>query len=124
MAGRPPINDPNDADAIQGKIDAYFDDCTDKEKRPTYCGLALALGYSTRQQVWEHSRLEEAISVPIKKALLRIEDAYEQALSSNACTGAIFALKNRGWKDKNETEITGKDGGILEITVVGENKSK
>jgi hypothetical protein len=124
MAGRPAINDPNDADAIQAKIDAYFDECTDKEKRPTFCGLALALGYASRQEIWEHSRREEAISLPIKKALLRIECAYEEALSNSTCTGAIFALKNRGWKDKNETEITGKDGGILEITVVGENKPK
>jgi hypothetical protein len=29
---------------------------------------------------------------------------YEKSLRQNNCTGAIFALKNFGWKDKTEIE--------------------
>jgi hypothetical protein len=32
---------------------------------------------------------------------------YEEQLSGTAPTGSIFALKNMGWKDKTETEISG-----------------
>lgn len=121
--GKPPKNDPNDIDAIQGKIDTYFDECAEAEKRPTYCGLALALDYSSRQALWQNAKAGNPISLPIKKAMLKIEDTYEQALAGNACTGAIFALKNRGWSDKNELELSGKDGQpAIEVKIVRGNK--
>lgn len=101
-AGRPPINEPTDAEAIQIKIDTYFNDCEAQDIKPNFCGLALALDYSTRTQLWEHSRAKEAISEPLKKAMLRIEERYERGLGTNAPTGSIFALKNRGWTDKQE----------------------
>lgn len=98
--GRPPINDPNDVEAIEDRITEYFDSGV----KPTFCGLALALGYTTRQQLWEHGRGEEPISIPIKVAMLMIEATYEGNLTSPKCTGAIFALKNRGWKDTQTIE--------------------
>jgi len=42
----------------------------------------------------------------IKNARLRIEHEYEKQLYMDKCTGAIFALKNFGWRDKVENEIT------------------
>jgi hypothetical protein len=108
-AGRPPKNDPNGVDAIQNKIDLYFeslektnadgDTVTDE---PTFCGLALALGYSSRTSLWENANAGNPISEPIKRSLLRIEESYEKGLRFQSCTGAIFALKNRGWTDKTE----------------------
>lgn len=108
-AGRPPINEPTDAEAIQNKINTYFDNCEIQDIKPTFCGLALALDYSTRTQLWEHSRTKEAISVPIKKAMLKIEERYERGLGSNSPTGSIFALKNRGWTDKQGDDDGEKD---------------
>ena len=35
-----------------------------------------------------------------------IENAYEQLLSSKSATGAIFALKNFDWSDKQEIDMT------------------
>ena len=32
---------------------------------------------------------------------------YEQLLESKGATGAIFALKNMGWKDKTEMSLEG-----------------
>ena len=101
-AGRPPKNDPDDIKSIQAKIDAYFDKCRDDEENPTFCGLALALGYSSRTSLWENANAGNPISEPIKRSLLRIEESYEKALRFQSCTGAIFALKNRGWTDKTE----------------------
>ena len=107
--GRPPKNDPDGVEEIQNKIDLYFeslertnadgDVITDD---PTFCGLALALGYSSRTSLWENANAGNPISEPIKKGLLRIEESYEKALRFQSCTGAIFALKNRGWTDKTD----------------------
>lgn len=108
-AGRPPKNDPDGVDEIQNKINLYFeglerinadgDTATDD---PTFCGLALALGYTSRQSLWENSKSNKPISLPLKRAMLRIEESYEKGLRFQTCTGAIFALKNRGWTDKTE----------------------
>jgi len=112
--GRPPKNDPDGVDEIQSKIDLYFeslerinadgDTVTDD---PTFCGLALALGYSSRTSLWENANAGNPISEPIKRAMLRIEESYEKGLRFQTCTGAIFALKNRGWADKSEVEHSG-----------------
>jgi hypothetical protein len=34
-------------------------------------------------------------------------------LYNGQCTGAIFALKNMGWSDKTQTELTGANGSDL-----------
>lgn len=111
--GKPPTNDPDNVEEIQRKIDLYFeslertvgDDIVVDD--PTFSGLALALGYSSRQSLWENSKSNKPISLPLKKAMLRIEESYEKALRFQTCTGAIFALKNRGWADKSEVAHSG-----------------
>jgi hypothetical protein len=108
--GRKPINEPDEVDAIELKIQAYFDKLTagdDTAKPPTFNGLALALGYNSRTSLWENSNSGKPISEPIKKAMAKIEEAYEERLFSQSPTGAIFALKNRGWKDRQEVEHSG-----------------
>jgi len=46
----------------------------------------------------------------------RIENYAENRLFGNNPTGAIFALKNYGWKDKREVEQTGHSGGPIQLT--------
>ena len=110
--GKPPKNDPDDVTAIQNKIDLYFDSLpvidedAGTQERPTYCGLAYALGYASLQSLRENAKAGSAISLPIKIALLRVDITYEKALHGSYPTGAIFALKNRGWTDKPQ----GDDG--------------
>lgn len=116
--GKPPVNNPDDAPTVEGKIAVYFENVAALEERPTFCGLALALGYSSRTTLWEHAKRTEAISEPIKKALLRIEESYEKGLRGVACTGSIFALKNRGWTDKPDDEA--KDDTIARLLAIAE----
>jgi hypothetical protein len=47
---------------------------------------------------------KDEFSYTIKKAKLRIENAYEKRLIQNGRSGDIFALKNFGWTDKQEIE--------------------
>jgi hypothetical protein len=116
--GHPSINDPNDAPTIEGKIAVYFENVAAAEERPTFCGLALALGYSSRTSLWNNAKGDAPIAEPIKKACLKIEESYEKGLRGVACTGSIFALKNRGWTDKPEDEQ--KDDTIAKLAAIAE----
>src|SRR5688572_8949446 len=94
--GRPPIWD--DPEAFALKVDEYFND---KQIGHTWTGLALYLGFESRQSL-EDYKSKEGFTYPIKKALLKIEEQYEQGLAGRNPAGSIFALKNFGWKDKYE----------------------
>jgi len=70
---------------------------------------------------WKHKFVDnELVSRTIKAIEHYFESKiYEKALSGQVnATVAIFGLKNNyNWKDKQETEITGKDGAPLGFTV-------
>lgn len=72
----------------------------------TITGLALYLGFASRQSFYDYEKDGE-FSYAIKRARLKIEQSYEYALHGTSPTGAIFALKNFGWKDKQEVEQSG-----------------
>jgi len=116
-AGRPPKYET--VEEVQALIDGYFEKDAyisigdAKVFSPTIAGLAYALDLS-RQGLLEYQGKPE-FSDTIKKAKQRVEIALEQRLYAASPVGTIFNLKNNfGWKDKQETEITGKDGGPVE----------
>lgn len=90
---------------MQTEVDKYFE----AEGKKTMTGLALALGFDSRQSLYDYQKRDE-FSYIINKALLRIECQYEENLSGNNVAGSIFVLKNMGWKDKNETDLRFPDG--------------
>lgn len=117
--GRPPLFD--SVEELEKKINEYFLNCPDKKTlvffdknsgntiehqvdTPTVTGLALYLGFCDRHSFYDYEK-NEKFSHTIKKARLRIENEYEKQLWNSACPGAIFALKNFGWKDKTEQDI-------------------
>lgn len=81
----------------------------------TVTGLAMWLGFCDRQSLYDYEK-REGYSCIIKEARLAVENDYELSLRSPSVTGAIFALKNMGWKDHNRTELTGADGAPLAVT--------
>lgn len=108
--GRPPKW--NTPEELQKEIDEYFRDCTENQIPLSITGLALALD-TTRETLMDYQNDDE-FSYTVKRAKLRIENAYEQRLILNGRAGDIFALKNFGWKDKQEIEA---DVGVREIRV-------
>lgn len=123
--GRPPkYKKPKD---LQNKIIEYFDwiegenheeSVSDAEgnihnvvvwdrhpEPPTITGLALFLGFSSKDTLYNYAK-DEVFSDSIKRALLVVEKEYEMRLGDKSPTGAIFALKNFGWKDKQEHDHT------------------
>jgi hypothetical protein len=118
---------------IQEKIDKYFSDCEgevlkDKEgspilnkyggviimggKPPTITGLALALGFASRQALLNYQDREE-FNDTITRAKSRVEQyAEERLFDRDGSNGAQFSLKNnfKGWNaDKKEEN---QQGGI------------
>lgn len=114
---------------MQKKIDEYFKECEgtflrDDEnnlvfdkyglpivagKKPlTMTGLALALGFSSRQSLLNYECREEFLDT-ITRARARVEQYTEECLfDKNTANGAKFSLANNfdGWKEKQDVEIT------------------
>ena len=83
------------AQQLAARADEYF--ATLNGRPPTTAGLAVYLGFADRSSLAHYKRKPE-FSSTIKRALLIIECHYEQRLFEPNCRGAIFALKNFGWK--------------------------
>lgn len=71
---------------------------------PTVTGLTLFLGFCDRHSFYAYEENKPEFSNIIKKARTFIEKHYEELLQNGNTTGAIFALKNFGWKDKTELD--------------------
>lgn len=132
--GRPRKYD--NVEALQKEVDAYFEWCKGEKSEQSYIdeygltqyiyerepepytitGLALYLGFVSRQSMHDYIDRGDEFSYVIKAALSRVEHGYERRLSGTAPTGAIFALKNMKWKDKTEQELSGNMGIIWNET--------
>jgi len=102
--GQPPKY--SNAEDLQNKIIEYFEYVEQTEDEiVTIVGLALYLGFCSRQSLYDYVKKDE-YSYIIKRALAIVEKKYEKRLSSQTCTGAIFALKNMGWEDRQSIDQT------------------
>lgn len=76
----------------------------DRDPEPaTFAGLAVYLGFASLQAFdayLETGKYNEAL----KSGHLRIEASYERKLHAQSATGAIFALKNRGWNERSDAK--------------------
>jgi hypothetical protein len=114
---------------MQSIIDKYFKDCegyplTDAEgeiklnkydqpiilgqKPPTVTGLALALGFTSRQTLLNYADKKEFVDT-ITRAKMKIEEYAESRLfDKDGVNGSKFTLINnfKGWRDKQEQEVT------------------
>ncbi|WP_299081129.1 terminase small subunit [uncultured Fretibacterium sp.] len=91
---------------FEERAEAYFGECETKREPALLTGLILALGLSSRSALDEYAQRPE-FADSVKKAKLRIEMEYEKALHGRSPTGPIFALKNFGWTDKQDVELSG-----------------
>jgi sugar phosphate isomerase/epimerase len=91
-------------EALEAKIEEYFNTCPEKEW--TITGLGLALDTS-RETLMNYEDREDYFDA-IKKAKDRVHNAYEKDLRKQGRSGDIFALKNFGWSDKQEIDHTTK----------------
>lgn len=133
MAGRKPrYKDPAE---MQQAIDAYFKDCEgtpllgedgfpvlDKQglpvlinaRPPTVSGLALCLGFSSRQSLL-HYQGRAGFEETVRRARLRVEDYCERRLyDKDGRQGAEFSLRfNFRWRDQDGEEPEGPSSGVV-----------
>lgn len=110
--GRPPMF--NTPEELERKVDEYFKTETDQ----TWTGLALHLGFNSRQALNYYMDEKPEFLDPLKKALSKIEIMYEKGLKSKNPAGYIFALKNFNWKDKIEQEQSGGTKNEFKVTII------
>lgn len=127
--GRPPKYET--AEDLETLIDGYFKECVpvpmtyekDGETKilcdnkgnpvysdnpPTVAGLALRLGFVSRQSIYDYEVKGSEFAYIIKRARLMIEEHHEKRLSTASTpTGSIFWMKNHEWSDKQELEHSG-----------------
>lgn len=89
---------------LQKKIDAYFNETKEEELMIT--GLAVYLDTS-RETLMNYEKKDEFFDT-IKKAKAKIEMAYEKRGLKVGNAFDIFRLKNMGWTDRHETDLTTK----------------
>lgn len=112
---------------MQGAIDAYFDSCKGEvlrdadgkpmfnkfgqpiiygEKPLTMSGLALALGFKSRQTLLNYKAKAEFMDT-VTRAKQRVEEYVEGRLfDKDGSAGAKFSLENNfGWASKQETKV-------------------
>ena len=90
---------------ILTKAKAYFDECLKNDEPITITGLAIALETS-RETLMNYEKRDEFFDA-VKSVKLVCENYAERHLFGKNPTGSIFALKNYGWRDKQEVEHTG-----------------
>ena len=125
--GRPPKF--RTKEEIQEKIDAYFKECDGEllmddngnpvctpktglvyikpPKPPTVTGLALALGFASRQSLMEYQGKKE-FNDTITRAKTRVEQyAEERLFDRDGSNGAKFSLSNNfsGWGEKPPSDL-------------------
>lgn len=122
---------------IESKIEQYFEDCkgyplTDNEGNqifnkfglpvfidvhpPTVTGLALALGFTSRQALLNYQAKLEFVDT-ITHAKARVEQyAEERLFDRDGSNGAQFSLRNnfKGW----DADKKNNDSGDGKITIV------
>ena len=75
--------------------EAYFAQCREEHRHPSLPGLALALGFNSRQEM-EQALLQEGDSAPIlRRAMTLVEEATVQsAFTKELAASAKFILQN------------------------------
>ena len=114
--GRPPIiKTPEEFDRL---VDEYVQKCETEERPLTITGLCLHLGFEERKRLYEQAD-RAGFSHSVKRARLIVEADYERRLGDKtlSAAGTIFALKNFGWTDKTEHEVSGPGGAAIPMTL-------
>ena len=99
-----------DAEKLYNDGMKYIEECISNDKHLTYTGLCISLGVIRETMLdyesGKYDSNDNRFSDSVKALKLHCEQYAENRLFGNNPTGAIFALKNYGWKDKQEIETT------------------
>ncbi|WP_454801798.1 terminase small subunit [Mucilaginibacter phyllosphaerae] len=84
---------------------------------PTLSGLALFLGFNSRNEFEAYEQNGEFAN-HVKKARLKVEAEYEKKLHYQSATGAIFVLKSLGWAERPDGSLLADIPKTLKIEII------
>lgn len=114
---------------IRTKAAAYFAGRDAKGAIYTMTGLAMALGVN-RETLWEYAsgmatsgnaeivENKRPFTDAVKECTDRVRVAWEELLAGRTPVGAIFWLKNHGWADRVEQDVTSNGQAIAPNVVM------
>lgn len=124
MAGKGNPRRWRSAKALQKAVEDYFAECEEKGRVPSVAGLALALGFMSRQALYRYTDREnennsdDYVTI-ITRAKLRIEEENIQlAYNRDASAGARFVLQN-GFNYSEKQDI-GLNSNKIRVELVDE----
>jgi len=106
--GRPPKYNPNQVEQIKAALVKY----TEAAEIPIMAEFCYQHGL-TRHDLYNNSELNLLIKLLREKKEARLEKLALLGVIDKSM--AIFSLKQLGWSDKQHLEMTGKDGGPIEL---------
>lgn len=124
MAGKGNPRRWRSAKSLQAAVDQYFEECSEEGRVPSVAGLALALGFMSRQALARytdrmHEENNDDYVVIVTSAKTRIEEANIQlAYNKEASAGARFMLQN-GFNYSEKQEI-GLNSNTIKVELVDE----
>lgn len=115
-----PNIDLHDPDAVQSRINEYFDIVNEYGMKPTVAGLGLALNGMDRQTLWEirtgnyrNSTVPYGLPITvtdiIKRTYKLMENMWEGYMQNgkiNPVSGIFLGKNNYGYQDKTEYVLT------------------
>ena len=102
-------------------VDAYIEECREAGRPVTWTGLALGMGFAGRECLDMYKKYR-GFKRSVQRAHTIVEYNYELRLHGNTPTGAIFALKNMGWRDDRGMDVTSKgDKVALPVVALPDN---
>lgn len=143
--GRPPQFIPDDLEELQRRIDQYFIDCMgevlkDNEGNPmidkwgnpivigakpwTVTGLALAIGFNSRQALLNYQNKPEFFDTITRAKAMVEQYAEERLFDKDGANGAKFSLANNfdGWREKQQIEADVKNAVTICIDLVEDDE--
>jgi len=100
--GRPPKF--KSVEELEEKIEEYKQYLLEKDKPATIAGLAYYTGID-RQTLYNYQKKDEFFGT-IKEFVDWVKMTMEETAIDNSSSGVIFLMKNYGYTDKVEQEIT------------------
>lgn len=102
-------------DELVVRAQRYFDECAATYRPFTLTGVCNSLGtFRDVLDDYASGKYGDEFVEVIRNIKQIVEQGYEERLHGPNATGAIFALKNYGWKDTQGHEISGPGGKPIE----------
>lgn len=109
---------PRSIRGLKAAVEQYLGACDQDHRIPTVTGLALALGFSSREEMEQFSaKGKESVAGLLEWARSLVEEATLQAVyRKDTSTGARFILQTSfGYGEKNDRDL-----GPITVRVEGE----